>query len=121
MHILTKDNKNIADKTVTRMNSLRAIAFAMSALLFLFCFSGCSGEEEASREADTNVFNLFMEAIRQRQYIEAYSFINDSIALDRGELTFSSKSSRKPTPLAHPSPYPTPYPSPQTTCKYRTF
>ena len=93
MHIFTKDNKNIADKTVTRMNSLRAIALAMSALLFLFCFSGCSGEEEASREADTNVFNLFMEAIRQRQYIEAYSFINDSIALDRGELSFSSKSS----------------------------
>ena len=93
MHIFTKDNKNITDKTVTRMNSLRAIAFAMSALLFLFCFSGCSGEEEASREADTNVFNLFMEAIRQRQYIEAYSFINDSIALDRGELSFSSKSS----------------------------
>lgn len=88
-----KENKKTTDNAWTVIKGLFAIALAMSALLLLLCLGGCSNGQEDSQEADTNVFSLFMEAIRQRQYIEAYSFINDSIAMDRGELSFSSKSS----------------------------
>lgn len=55
----------------------------------LLCCACTSGTKET---ADEEVFRYFMNALDQGQFVEAYSFLSEKIAVDNGEYN-SQKSS----------------------------
>lgn len=51
-------------------------------LATLFC---CACNETQQVEGDEDVFSYFIEALRQGEFVEAYSFLSEKIAVDNGE------------------------------------
>lgn len=64
--------------------------FLLIMLAFAFAFScACSGNKDAG---DKTVFDLFMNAVKNGQYAEAYSFISEKTAVENAAATSSKNS-----------------------------
>ena len=55
----------------------KLLSFILALLFMAACFSGCTPESTA---ADTDVFNMFMTAVKNKQFMEAFSFISARVA-----------------------------------------
>ena len=78
-----KHDRRLFDNVLCRLIAMLLAAFT------LLCCACTSGTKET---ADEEVFRYFMNALDQGQFVEAYSFLSEKIAVDNGEYN-SQKSS----------------------------
>lgn len=63
----------------------RLVIFASVMLIAMTALFVCACRQSEPTDGDVNVFAYFVEALRQGEFVEAYSFLSETIAVDNGE------------------------------------